>query len=128
MNLRERRSILSSEPNPDRQLDYVCSLGNSINASIADSQVQFRIRYVPDRVTLVPESLHTYLEKIGPLEWPSLESLAVTVLTDINDELIARWINVSFSVEVEGRYHEVVLEEQQPEWEDPGILSRLPVP
>ncbi len=126
MDLRERRSLLSSEPNPDRQLDYVCSLGARINTSVAEPPVDFRIRYIPDRVIVTPESLNTYLGKTGALQWPSLEGFAVTVLNDVNDELIARWIEVSLAVKVDGRYHDVVLEERQPEWEDRGILSRLP--
>jgi len=126
MNLRERRALLSSEPNPDQQLDYVCSLGARIKSYVAEPAVQFRIRYVPDRVIVTPESLNTYLEKTGALEWPSLEGFAVTVLNDVNDELIARWIEVILSVKTDGRHHDVVLEERQPEWEDRGILSRLP--
>ncbi len=128
MDLRERRLLLSSEPNPDRRLDYVSSLGASINASVTGSVVQFRVSYVPDQLILVPTSLNDYLEKTGALQWPSLEEFAVTVLNDINDELIARWIEVSFTAEADGRHHEVMLEERQPQWQDQGILSRLPLP
>ncbi|NQV45650.1 MAG: hypothetical protein HQ501_12135 [Rhodospirillales bacterium] len=126
MDLRERRSLLSSKPNPDQRLDYVCSLGAPIQASIATSTLQFRVRYVPDRVILTPESLDTYLDKVGNIQWTSLEDLAVAILNDINDELIARWIEVSLTVEKDNQFHDVVLEERQPEWEDRGILSRLP--
>jgi len=126
MDLRERRSLLSSNPNPDRRLDYVCSLGARIQVPFVKSPLQFRVRYVPDRVILAPESLDAYLDKVGKFQWPSLEDFSVAVLGDLNDELIARWIEVSLSVEDSNFFHDVVLEERQPEWEDSGILSRLP--
>jgi len=127
MDLRARRSLLSSTPNPDRLLDYVCSLGSPVDTNIADYAIQFRVRYVPDRVILCRDSLNDYLSQTGCLSWLSLEEYAVTILNDINDELIARWIEVTLSLEVEGHIHEVKLEERQPDWEDQGILARLPI-
>lgn len=126
MDLRERRALLSSKPNPDKQLEYVCSLGAMAHSSIAATPLNFRVRYVPDRVILTPESLGIYLDTVGNIQWTSLEDLAVAILNDINDELIARWIEVSLTVEEDGQFHDVVLEERQPEWADRGILSRLP--
>lgn len=128
MDLRERRLLLHAEPNPDRRIDYVCSLGTNVDAIVAGSTLQITLRYVPDRVILTPASLNDYLDKISILEWPSLEDFAVTVLNDINDELIARWIEVSLAANTKGIRHDVVLSEQQPDWEDQGILSRLPAP
>ncbi len=126
MDLRERRSLLSSTPNPDRRLDYVCVLGSDLTLSIAATPLKFRIRYVPDRVILTPESLSAYLEKVAKDHWDSLEDFSVTVLNDINDELVARWIEVYLTSEDGEKHHDVVLEERQPEWQDKGLLSRLP--
>jgi len=125
MDLRQRRSILSSEPNPDQRLDYVVCLQAPLEASISESPIEARLRYVPDRVILRPESLNDYLEQTGALDWSSLEELAVTILNDINDELIARWIEITIILDTDNTHHDVVLEERQPQWQGHDILSRL---
>lgn len=126
MDLRQRRSLLSSAPNPDPRLDYVVTLRETITASVSDAPLSVRLRYVPDRLILVPESLKSYLLQTGVMDWSSLEEFAVTVLNDVNDDLIARWIEVSLHFEGDGTRHEVVLEERQPQWQEQDILSRLP--
>lgn len=126
MDLRTRRSILSSQENPDQRLDYVVSLKATIETSLSGSPVEACLRYVPDRVVLKPESLDDYLTQVGAVQWSSPEEFAVTVLNDINDELVARWIEVSLKISSGDISHDVVLEEQQPHWEKQDILFRLP--
>lgn len=126
MDLRARRSILSAQENPDQKLDYVVSLKATIKTSLAESPVEACLRYVPDRVVLKPASLDDYLGQVGAIRWSSPEEFAVTVLNDINDELVARWIEVSLKIRSGDIDHDVVLEEQQPQWEKQDILFRLP--
>jgi 7-cyano-7-deazaguanine reductase len=59
----------------------------------------------------------------------SLEALATAVLDDINNEVVARWVQVVISAPapdepgVDG--HSVMLEDRQPKWENDSLLSRL---
>ena len=70
-----------------------------------------------------------YLEALASIDWPSPEELAVTVITDINNELIARWVQVTVNAPDLLHHaietHGVVLEDRQPDWDNPMLLNRL---
>ena len=87
------------------------------------------IHYVPDRMIIDPAAFGRYLEALSTLEWDSLEQLATEVLGDFNDHLIGRWVRVVVTAP-EGAYpdvgsHEVLIEDRQPGWDNPSLLSRL---
>jgi len=61
--------------------------------------------------------------------WHNPEDLAVTVLTDINNEVITRWIQVQVNVPELQHHavdtHGVVIEDRQPGWDNPALMARL---
>lgn len=83
-----------------------------------------RLRYVPDRDILNPDSLATYLENVWNAD-TSLEEIAQTILEDINDQVIPSWLEVTLSHQTETTEHDVQIEDRQPHWKDRGLLDRL---
>lgn len=129
MDILERRKLLETEKNPDSNLDYVISItGHMATHDEVDSST-VNLRYVPDRDILNPASFGRYLDALGTVEWQSLEDAAAAVLNDVNNELIARWVQVSISAPDQVHpgidRHEVLLEDRQPNWDNAGLLSRL---
>ncbi|MCZ6466802.1 MAG: hypothetical protein O6829_05960, partial [Alphaproteobacteria bacterium] len=87
------------------------------------------VRYVPDKLIIDPAAFGRYLGALGTLPWESLETVAVTILDDINNEIVARWVQVALSAP-NGAHpgldnHGVMLEDRQPKWDNPALLSRL---
>lgn len=128
MDLMERRALLAFYDNPDRKLDYLITLAGHLPGGGGARQL-VEIRYVPDKHVLAARSLGKYLEGLSTVVWETPEDLAVTVITDINNEIIARWLQVSVSVPELQHHsvdtHAVVIEDRQPGWDNPGLLRRL---
>ena len=86
------------------------------------------IHYVPDRFIITPTSFSNYLEALSKQTWENLEELTTTVLGDLSNQLVARWICVKGTASKgsypEVRAHEVLIEDQQPEWNNPSLLLR----
>ncbi|MBH89017.1 MAG: hypothetical protein CMF71_03130 [Magnetovibrio sp.] len=129
MDLNERRSLLVCIRNPDIKLDYVTSITGQLTNSRLGGSSFVNLNYVPDKTTLKPDSFGRYLGAIGDLEWGTLEEVAVAVINDVNNELVARWLQLSISAPNHAHYgidrHEVMLEDRQPNWDNKGLLSRL---
>lgn len=130
MELHERRALLVSRPNPDSGLDYVSGLQGMLQAFGHGRPTRVNVHYVPDRTILEQAAFGRYLETLTALDWGSLEELATAVLTDLNNELVTRWLRVVVTAP-EGAYpgvgaHHVTIEDRQPDWDSPALLSRLP--
>jgi len=129
MKVKERRALLEAHANPDSALDYVSGLHGTLQAFGLGKPTLLSIHYVPDRMIIDPAAFGRYLEALSTLEWDSLEQLATEVLGDFNDHLIGRWVRVVVTAP-EGAYpdvgsHEVLIEDRQPGWDNPSLLSRL---
>jgi len=129
MKVKERRALLETHANPDSALDYVSGLHGTLQAFGLGKPTLLSIHYVPDRMIIDPAAFGRYLEALSALEWDSLEQLATEVLGDFNDHLIGRWVRVVVTAP-EGAYpgvgsHEVLIEDRQPGWDNPSLLSRL---
>ncbi|MEE8393877.1 MAG: hypothetical protein V3R66_05985, partial [Rhodospirillales bacterium] len=57
--------------------------------------------------------------------WETMEKVAVMVLNDINNEVVARWTQVSVAASKDKASHNVMVEDRQPHWDNPDLLSRL---
>ncbi len=130
MQVQERRRLLKTSENPDPQLDYVSALQGPLQAFGHGMPTRVIIQYVPDRTIVEPAAFGRYLETLSTLEWDSLEVLATTILGDFNNELVTRWVRVAATAP-EKSYpgvdvHEVLVEDRQPDWDNPGLLARLP--
>ena len=129
MKVKERRALLETHANPDSALDYVSGLHGTLQAFGLGKPTLLSIHYVPDRMIIDPAAFGRYLEALSAPEWDSLEQLATEVLGDFNDHLIGRWVRVVVTAP-EGAYpgvgsHEVLIEDRQPGWDNPSLLSRL---
>ena len=129
MDLNKRRSLLLCNRNPDTKLDYIISItGHMANPELSGNSA-VHLNYVPDKTILKPASFGRYLDAIGTIELGSLEERAAIIINDINNELVARWVQLSISAPDQVQHgidrHEVMLEDRQPNWDNVGLLSRL---
>lgn len=125
----ERRRLLECGANPAAHTDYVVQLDGDIDVGSLAAAVAVTIRYIPDRDVLDPGSLPRYWRRLGGADWPSFEELAVTVLGDLGNELVPRWIEIVAMTESSDaagdRTHRVVLQDRQPTWRNDALLNRL---
>ena len=129
MDIFERRKLLKTGPNPDETLDYVSGLQGTLHVLGQGKPAHIAIRYVPDRLILDPDSFGRYLAVLSSLDWEALEAVAAAVLGDLSNQLVARWVLVAATAP-EGTYpglgaHKVQVEDRQPGWDNPSLLSRL---
>ena len=127
MDVQARRNLLATSDNPDSRLDYVVTLSGRLGGG--DDAAQVAIRYVPDRAILEEGCFTAYLDALGGTDWPTLEAAATAILDDLNNEVVARWVQVTVSTGAErgerGVEHSVYLEDRQPTWDNPALLARL---
>lgn len=124
MDLWQRRAMLAPDPNPDRNLDFVSSLSGRLNA--LGASVEVALRYVPDALVVRPDAFAAYLSALEDATWLSHENLASTILQDVSNELVPRWVQVSTRMETAGQpEHRVLVEDRQPHWDNPALLSHL---
>jgi 7-cyano-7-deazaguanine reductase len=126
----ERRSHISAEPNLDTHHDYIVAIKGEITLpALAKGPAALTLRYIPDRFVIVPTSLGNYLCELESLLFDTLEAIATTILDDINNEIVARWVQVSLASpdapHSRIQSHIVVLEDRQPGWNNPELLLRL---
>ncbi len=126
---RQRRLLLRTRPAPNSRIDAVTSLVGRLEGP-ADDVTDVIVRYIADRDVLLPESLGAFLPALPRGPSVSVEDLAVTVLDDLNDQLVPRWIRVHLRCRRPAASaltrHDVVIEERQPGWDNASLLSRLP--
>lgn len=117
--MRARRETLRTMPAPQPRHDTIVMLSASLGSAT------LRLRYVPDRDVLSPQSLTSYLAVLARQLPDSLEETAQTVLEDVNDQVIPCWLEVTLSQSTGDIAHQVRIEDRQPRWQDRGLLDRL---
>lgn len=129
MDLLTRRTTLGTTPNPNSGVDYVASLAGRLTGGGPDlPQLIIKVRYVPDRLIIKPDIFIAYLRTLGASHWDSMEACAVALLDDFNNEIVPRWLQVVMTAQEDLTgclEHEVIMDDKQPNWENPGLLSRL---
>ncbi len=129
MDVFARRDLLVTGPNPDSRRDYVVTLGSSIPDLLGADNAKVVLRYVPDKLILVPSSLDEYLKAHGAMSWNNLEEVAVAIRDDVNNEVVPRWLQISVSSAANGDksvgHHDIMLEDRQPKWDNAALLLRL---
>lgn len=130
MTPNERRLLLSTAPNPDPKSDYLVTVEASFLVRL-QTEIDVVLRFVPDRDILASESLDTYLARLSEADFPGLEAIATTILADVNDRIVPKWVQVEvatvFDQAVGVHRHAVLAEDRQPRWDNPALLSRLKV-
>ena len=114
--LSNARGALKSVPAPSTALTAMIELA---------SESGLRLRYVADRLVLTPGSFLAYLEarqrdarEILP------EAYAISVAEDVANEIVPKWLQVTFTTGDELR-HSVRVEDRQPGWDNPTLLRGL---
>ena len=127
----QRRALLNPAPNPDKLVDYVVTLSGMIAAPDGMGDLSVSVRYVPDRLIIPSEAFAAYIKAIEMAGTDTQESLATTVLADISNEIVAKWLQVTTRAEnrdagTVSPSHQVMAEDRQPGWDNPGLLAMLP--
>jgi len=129
MDMRTRREPLATITSPGNRVDFVVSLSGRVAHPLHPAPLAVAIRYVPDKWILSPAAFLGYLKNLETPELTSLEAVGVAVLDDINNEVVPRWVQVAVRCAADGsgghETHGVLLEDRQPRWDNPALLSRL---
>lgn len=122
MDLFERRQLIKTLDNPNKALDYIITLKQSIPAQ----ELELTVRYIPDKLIIEKTAFTTYVAELLTRESSSLEAIASTLLEDLNNELVCRWLQVDCSQSLQNETsHCVLLEDKQPQWENTALLQRM---
>jgi 7-cyano-7-deazaguanine reductase len=129
MDTNERRKLLAPIPNPDTDHEIMVQLERLVTFPENQKSINVRIMYVPDRLVLPSENLESYFSVISNADYNSLESLAVRILDDINNEIVPCWVQVDISTLGKDGSEEVntliTAIDRQPDWDNPNLLSRI---
>lgn len=113
-----RRERLATAASPDSRHDFLVELRGQ-----PTSDIRLRVRFVPDLLVLHPAAFTAYLTELVILPG-GLEGLAMAVLDDLNNELVPRWVEVTAESDAP-LFHRVVVEDRQPQWDNPALIARL---
>ena len=121
-----RRDLLATTANPGERHDYMVILEGWFAVGSSDYRVTAALRYVADRRLLPLDAFNTYLDSLAGDAWPTLEAVAITMLSDVNNELIPRWAQIKLVAGPgdRGDRHSVIIEDCQPGWDNPTLLAR----
>ncbi len=111
-----RRLLLDTASNPAARQESLISWSGRLTDGRGLS-----LEYVPDRRILSPTAFAAYLKALDATDWPTLEALVSTMLDDINNELVPRWVRVTGNQEGTVA-HKVSLRDSQPGWDGNAIV------
>ena len=124
-----RRALLETEPNPGGKQDYLIRLSGRVAGTDGALEASITVRYVPDKRVLTPEGFGRYFGALGLSDWLSLEALAVAMIDDLKNELVARWTQVAAeridTPDGTTAHHAILIEDRQPRWDNPALLARI---
>lgn len=125
-----RRKLLITAANPAQRLDYVITIARKLSLGSGAGEAALALRYIPDRLILDQAAIAAYMRALEQLAGTGLEALAHTLLDDISNELVPRWVEVNLTqtaapTDAPGTFYTVTMEDRQPNWSNPQVLSRL---
>lgn len=104
------REMLRPAPSPDPRHDYLVELAG------AAGDAAVRVHYIPDRDIVGAASVAAYLAALDASQ--TAEALALTILDDVNNQLVPRWVKVTVTRDQPLR-HRVTVDDCQPGWTRP---------
>jgi hypothetical protein len=110
-----RRAALAPVAAPAGRIEYAVRM----EAAFAGGELV--LLYVPDRHTLHPAALDAYLALLHPAS--PTEEMGLMIMEDLVNELVCRWLRVTLTK----KGKTIILEDRQPQWSNPDLLSRLPL-
>ena len=121
MDTHERRQLLAAIPGPDTEHEILVRLEQTVSFKGEPDPIQIRIMYIPDRLVLPGESVQAYFEAVSTLDCDSLETLAVQLLDDFNNEIVPRWVQIDIIT----TGVQTTATDRQPGWDNPNLLSSI---
>jgi hypothetical protein len=105
-------------------LDYLIAID-----APATPERAIQLRYVPDKLLLLPDAFETYLAALMASGETPVEEMALAIIEDINNEVVPRWVQVQIengvnSPDPTSSTYRVVIEDRQPNWDNPQIIAR----
>ncbi|MEI6985001.1 MAG: hypothetical protein WCK65_02645 [Rhodospirillaceae bacterium] len=107
------RASLTTLANPVLRHDYRVRW-----VGMLQDTTRLTVDMVPDRLILGPDAFAAYLSALAGGNWPTLEALVLTVLDDINNEMVPRWVRVAATRDGGIVLHQVTAEDRQPGWDN----------
>lgn len=117
------RQLLAVLPTAPSALMCVTTLSSPL-----DNALSLTVNYVADRFLLTRDGFAAYARaRTSAMPWDTpLESLAGLVADDLANELVPKWLRVTFVQETPGApRHVVSVEDRQPGWDHPTLLKAL---
>lgn len=124
--LAARRKHLATTASPATGPDYMVVLDGAFTDPGSGQTVHACLHYVADRAVLSLNAYQNYLQVLAGDAAPTLEAFALTMLDDVNNEVIPRWVQVELTTgppDGDGR-HRVIMDDCQPGWQNPDLLAR----
>ena len=114
------RQLLAARPLAPSALVTVTTFALELDRGLA-----LTVQYVADRLVLTREGFAAYARaRTSAMPWDTpIESLATLVADDLANELVPKWMRVSFVQEGTPR-HSVTVEDRQPGW-DHAVLKSI---
>ncbi len=121
--LRQRRACLKTMANPAADRDRISILSGELPNSglMSGGAIHVDLRYIADRDIIAAAALAHYFEAAAQEPCETLEAYADLVLSDLNNELVPRWI----WLRLKSAGHQVIQQDQQPAWDDTGLLDTV---
>lgn len=118
-------SLLRSRTNPRNSLDFIVTH----SGALGPSGLHVSLRYVPDKLLVDDQSLAAFFASLARPEPIAPETVALAILDELNNEIVPRWVQIAVTGgnDAGGQPSQTVsVEDRQPNWENLGILGRLP--
>ncbi len=120
-----RRERLITRPNARAKIDYIVGLHGFTIAMAGRDAIEVVLRYVPDRMVIEEAAWAHYLGELSAPDGARIEELATTILDDVANEVVPRWLGVSLERQSgAGPCLSVMVEDRQPQWDNPALLAR----
>ena len=119
------RQLLAVLPAAPSALMSVSTLSSPLDTA-ASGGLSLTVSYVADRLLLTRDGFAAYARaRTAAMPWDTpLESLASLVADDIANELVPKWLRVTFLQETPGApRHVVSVEDRQPGWDHPSLKT-----
>jgi 7-cyano-7-deazaguanine reductase len=122
-SLRRRRACLTRTANPAPDHDRITILSGELPTSsqLDGGPIHVDLRFIADRDVIAPAALATYFQAAARESHATLEAYADLVLDDLNNELVPRWI----WLRLQCGGHQVIQQDQQPGWDNTGLLATI---
>jgi len=121
------REAINVARNQRTDFDYIVQRRDQVLVDeitgVDKKEIVVFLHFVPDRHILAPnDGLSSYYDKIGHEIWGSPEEFAQSIVDDLNNELVPRWLRLQVRF-ADG--HELIFEDRQPKWHNDGLLAQL---